>query len=243
MMNRSDSERKTAIVTGASSGIGRAVSLRLLQIGYQVYGFGRDFEKHADEDDLMDQAYFHPVRIDLLQTEKVAASVTRIRKESPVSLLVNGAGTAYYGLHETLNAGKISEMVRVNLELPMILSQLLLRDLKQNQGCIINIASVTAASVNPHGCAYGATKAGLASFGRSLFEESRKYGLKVVTISPDMTATDLYRNADFETSDLPEARLLPEDVADALAFVLERPKALTVTELTIRPQLHRISRK
>lgn len=242
-MNRIDSDRKTAIVTGASSGIGRAVCLRLLQLGYQVYGFGRDFEKHAGEDDLMDRSCFHPVRMDLLETDMVAETVTGIRKKCRVSLLVNGAGAAYYGLHETLNARKISEMVRVNLELPMILSQILLRDLKKNQGCIINIASVTAASVNPHGCAYGATKAGLASFGRSLFEEARKYGLKVVTISPDMTATDLYRNADFEASDLAQARLLPEDVADALAFVLERPETLTVTELTIRPQLHRISRK
>ena len=238
-----NNEKKAAIVTGASSGIGRAICLRLLQLGYEVYGIGKDFDRHSSEDDLMSISGFHPVRMDLLNTSKLEQEIGDIRRICPVSLLVNSAGAAYYGLHETLNPRKISEMVRVNLEVPMILSQLLLRDLKKNHGCIINISSVTASSANPHGCAYGATKAGLVSFGRSLFEEARKYGLKVVTISPDMTATDLYRHADFEASDTVEARLLPEDVADAVAYILERPEHLTVTELTIRPQLHRIQRK
>lgn len=238
-----DTEKKTAIVTGASSGIGRAISLRLLQLGWEVYGIGRDFDRHSSDDDLLLKQDFHPICLNLLDTDKLEREISSIRRSCQVSLLVNGAGTAYYGLHDTLNARKISEMIRVNLEVPMILSQLLLRDLKKNHGYIINISSVTASSVNTHGCAYGATKAGLASFGRSLFEEARKYGLKVVTISPDMTATDLYRNADFEASDIVEARLMPENVADAVAFVLERPENLTVTELTIRPQLHRIQKK
>ena len=242
-MDNVSNEKKAAIVTGASSGIGRAICLRILQLGYEVYGIGKDFDRHKSDDDLMHHPAFHPFCLDLLNTGKLEQEIGEIRRRCPVSLLVNSAGAAYYGLHETLNPRKISEMVRVNLEVPMILSQLLLRDLKKNQGSIINISSVTAASVNPHGCAYGATKAGLESFGRSLFEEARKYGLKVVTISPDMTATDLYRHADFEASDIAEARLVPEDVADAVAFVLERPDHLTVTELTIRPQLHRIKKK
>ena len=77
----------------------------------------------------------------------------------------------------------------------MIITNLLLRDLKKNKGTIINISSITAGKANPHGCAYGATKAGLTSFSHSLFEEARKYGVRVVNLEPDMTDTKLYRNA------------------------------------------------
>lgn len=100
--------------------------------------------------------------------------VRGIAAEATVTLLVNNAGSAYYGLHEELSPKKIQEMVRTDLEVPMILSQQLLRGFKKNKGCIVNIASVTAQQSNPHGCAYGAVKAGLASFSRSLFDEARK---------------------------------------------------------------------
>ena len=134
-------------------------------------------------------------------------------------------------------------MVRVNLEVPMILTQLLLRSFKQKKGCIVNISSVTASSSNPHGCAYGATKAGLSSFSGSLFEEARKYGVRVITISPDMTATDLYRNADFKTDEDRDAYLDPQDVAGAVLYAVKQPDHVNVSELTLRPQKHRIARK
>ena len=134
-------------------------------------------------------------------------------------------------------------MVRTNLEVPMILTQQLLRKLKKNQGYIINIASVTAQSSNPHGCAYGATKAGLAGFSRSLFDEARKYGVKVTAIYPDMTKTNLYRNADFTVGEEEESYLLSGEVADAVEYILEQREGVVVSELTVKPQFHRIQRK
>lgn len=107
---------------------------------------------------------------------------------------------------------------------------------------MINISSVTASETNPHGCAYGATKAGISSFSRSLFDETRKYGVKVVTISPDMTKTNLYRNADFTVGDEPESYLLPEEVAKAVEYVLSQRDGLIVSDITLKPQLHRIKR-
>mgnify|MGYP002626811941 CR=1 FL=1 len=102
-----------------------------------------------------------------------------IKKKEDISVLINCAGVAYYGLFEEIKIENIQEMVRTNLEVPMILTRLLLRDLKKNKGFLINISSVTALSSNPHGIAYGATKAGLSSFSKSLFDEARKYGIKV----------------------------------------------------------------
>lgn len=226
-----------AIVTGASSGIGFEISKTLCRLGYEVFGIGRKFDiEFADNK-------FHKVICDILDTEKLCDTVKKIASRSHVTVLVNNAGTAYYGLHEELNAKKIQEMVRTNLEAPMILTSLLLRELKKNKGYVVNISSVTANGTNPHGCAYGATKAGLSSFSHSLFDEARKYGIKVVTISPDMTKTNLYRNADFKEGDESESYLLPEEAASAVEYVLSQREGLVISDITLKPQVHRIKRK
>lgn len=266
--------KKYAIVTGASSGIGRAVSLELLTMGYDVFGFGRDFAAwkqetgsceygtsyEAPDEKSRDQKYlhkmeeigdipelpgFHPVVCDLLDMKQLMRCLDQILKtpDAELKVLVNNAGAAYYGLHEEMNPEKITEMVRVNLEVPMILTQKFLRILKKNRGAVINISSVTAVSSSPHGACYGATKAGLLSFSRSLFDEARKYGVRVTAVLPDMTDTALYRNADFEVDPAWDAHLSPEDVADAVRYALSVREGSCVPEIMIRPQLHRIKRK
>lgn len=238
-------ENEAAIVTGASSGIGAAISARLCKMGYEVFGIGRSFGSSFAEQfpDAADNPLFHAVVCDLLDTEKILKLVRGIAEEAGVTLLVNNAGSAYYGLHEELSPKKIQEMVRTDLEVPMILSQQLLRGFKKNKGCIVNIASVTAQQSNPHGCAYGAVKAGLVSFSRSLFDEARKYGVRVATVSPDMTKTELYRNADFTVGEETESYLLPQDVAEAVAYIVGQREGVAVSEVTLRPQYHRIRRK
>ena len=256
-----ETKKKVALVTGASSGIGRAISARLLALGYEVYGIGRQFpaelpKASVNAADLSagiaavagSPAAFHPIVCDLLDTKKLQSVVVSLQKEwkqekRTFALLVNNDGTAYYGLHEELRPEGISEMVRVNLEVPMLLTQQLLRTLKQNHGTIINISSVTAIGSNPHGVAYGATKAGLLSFSRSLFDEARKYGVRVTAILPDMTDTQLYRHADFEADPAMDAHLEPADVADAVEYALSTRAGTCVPEIILRPQLHRIKKK
>lgn len=231
---------KSAIVTGASSGIGLAICETLLQMDYEVYGIGRDF-KAADR--VTASSDFHVVELDLLDTAKLETEIRAIAKGKDIHLLINCAGVGFYGLHEEIASSDLSAMVRTNLEVPIVLTNLLLRKLKETQGTIINIASITAIESNPHGAAYGATKAGLLSFSRSLFDEARKYGVKVTTILPDMTDTNLYRNADFEASKEVSARLLPQDVSDAVKYILTADPHMVITEFTLRPQLHRIEKK
>lgn len=230
--------RQAAIITGASSGIGLAISKQLAFTGYEVFGIGRNFAEHP----LWKEDMLHPVVCDLLDTELLCKQIRQIKKENQVHVLINNAGVGYYGLHEELSPKKIQELVRTNLEAPMILTQQLLRELKKNAGFIINIASVTAYKTNPHGCAYGATKAGLASFSASLFDEARKYGVKVATVSPDMTQTNLYRNADFREGDNTDTYLLPEEVANTVAFILSQREGMAVTEVTLKPQRHQIQK-
>lgn len=261
--------QKKALVTGASSGIGLAIAEKLVMEGCEVYGLGRDFSKpdrklqvdvdiptdtnlQADINCKVDRLNvdeqhmnirFHKITCDLCNTQKLIETIQSINKDHDISLLINNAGVGYYGLHEELNPQKISQMVRTNLEAPMIITNLLLRDLKKNAGIIVNTSSVTAGKSNPHGCVYGATKAGLTSFSHSLFDEARKYGVKVINIEPDMTATNLYRNADFTADEEVEARLLPEEIADAVWYAVSRREGLVVTDIVVKPQLHRIKRK
>ena len=118
----------------------------------------------------------------------------------------------------------IHEMVTVNLEVPMLLTSIFLRDFKKNKGQIINISSVTAKEINPHGAAYGATKAGLTSFGSSIFAEARKYGVRVT-------------DTEFGCS------LTSSLIAETILNVLKSPEGFSVNDITINPQYHRLKRK
>lgn len=239
-MRKGKTERGIVIVTGASSGIGKAVAKELSAEGYQVYGIGRNF---SEEEDICHSENFHSIILDMMQTQKLYDCVRELAAQHPVYALIQNAGVAYYGLHETLSPAKIHEMVTVNLEIPMTMTQLLLRDLKKTKGYVIQISSVTAKQASPHGCAYAATKAGLTSFGESLFTESRKYGVHVCTIHPDMVKTNLYRHADFQEGEEPDTYLIPEEVAEAVRAVLAAPDTMSVTDITVRPQKHQIRRK
>lgn len=254
-------DKGKVIITGASSGIGAAIANRMAEAGYEVYGIGRDFEK-ADNYEKSPEwkqscdeglaegkpeaeaaENFHKIRLNLLDTEALKRTISGINRDEDVFILVNNAGIGCYGLHEQLTTEDIQDMVRTNLEVPMVLSNLLVKTLKKNRGFIINISSHTATQANPHGCAYGATKAALSSFSRSLFEEERKYGLKVVTIEPDMTDTNLYRNSNFGVDEDAMAYLKPEEVAEEVMHVISMRDGCVVTNIAMRPQINRIGRK
>ena len=226
---------KQALVTGASHGIGKAITERLLSMDYEVYGIGRSFE-----DDLLHADHFHAIVCDLLDTECIPALVKSL---PDMDVLVNNAGCAYYGLHETMNEKKILEMTTLDLAVPMILAREMLSSLKKNKGTIINIASVTAEGPAPHAAVYGACKAGLLSFTKSLAAEVRKYDVRVTAILPDLTASELYRNADFIPGTGEMEHLDPKDTADAVEYILSRPEHVWIEQLTVRPMHNRIGKK
>ncbi len=227
-------ELKTAIVTGASSGIGLATSKMLSEEGYKVYGIGRVFPEGCD--------FFEKrISLDIRDTDILLEKISDIKR---VDLLVNGAGSAYYGLAEFNTPEQIKEMCRTDLEAPMILTSALLPKLKDTKGMVINIASVTSTRINTHGAVYGALKAGLRSYSRSLYEEVRKTGVRVVTVCPDLTlGTKLYRNADFTPSEEEGCYLVPEDVALCIKNIINMREGCAVTEVEVRPQFNRIAKK
>jgi short-subunit dehydrogenase len=228
-----------AIVTGASSGIGRAIAKRLLERGLTVYGMARRFD-----DDAPLHRRFTPILCDLRDTD---ALVDRTREaletEGRLSLLVNNAGVGYFGPHETLPTAHLKEMVQTNLLAPLVLTRETLRYLRADKGTIINIASTAAVTPHRLGGAYAATKAGLLQFARCLFEEVRKSGVKVVSLVPDMTKTAFHERAKFEPSRDAACHLTPECVAAAVGFVLDQRPGTVITEVVLKPERLKVSPK
>ncbi len=231
---------KNCIVTGASSGIGRACTLILIKSGFRVFGIARDFSKSNIEHEA-----FIPCACDLTDRKALAATAADIRKQADKSLdlLLNCAGVGYFAPHEEIASEAIHNMMALNLEAPIMLSSLLLRDIKKARGFIINIASITAQYPAPRGCAYGAAKAGLLHFSRSLFHETRRSGVKVVCIMPDLTLTPFFEHLDFAPADNPEAFIEPECVARAVKEVITQREGTIITEMVIRPQRLEIKKK
>ena len=231
---------KTVLLTGASSGIGLATAQALAKEGYQVFGLGRHFDETLSYPE-----NFHRFSCDITDAQamqRVWKELKEVHHCNAPDIVIHNAGVGYYGLHETLDDASIRELVRTNIEAPMLLTAHVLPYMKQRgSGQFIFISSVTSRKTNTYGCAYGATKAALLSFANSLFEEVRKHGIKVTTLLPDMTKTELYRNADFTADD--EACLFAEDIADLILTLVSAKEHLNVTELTVQPQKHRIRKK
>ncbi len=250
-MNNTD-KFNVAVVSGASSGIGRAVSGLLLENGFVVFGGGRCFKT----EDMGDKGFFGkyggafiPVISDFTKQGAVEDFVKTVKNKCremscKVNVLINCAGAAFYGLHENLDASKIHTMAAVNIEAPMLLTALFLKDIRENKGSIVNVSSVTAKSTaNTYGCAYGATKAALTSFGTSLFEEVRKHGVKVCNIHPDLTDTELYRNADFTASGEAMSSLAADEVANVVLECIASREGMVFTDITVRPNINKIVKK
>lgn len=226
----------TYIVTGASSGIGRAITKALLEKNNRVYGLGRNFSDEYKTES------FVKIALDLRQ-ESAVKEICEIVKDD-IDGLINAAGVAYYGTHESLTQSEISEMVDVNIKVPLLLTNAFLPKIRKTSGHIINISSVTAKHTNnTHGVAYGVTKAALTSFGMSLFEEIRKQNVRVTTIHPDITDTNLYRNADFRPGDGTDEALFADDIAACVIRILEARWGLNIEDITIRPQKFKIEKK
>ncbi len=208
-----------AIVTGYSSGIGKAIYEVLKESGYEVI----------------------KLRSRLEDTKALENEVKEVLKKHEINLLVNCAGVGIFKPHEEISIAKIQELINVNLTAPIILSNLCLRSLKKTKGHIINIASVEATRHSKFSALYTATKSGLRDFGLALFEELRRSDVKVTTINPDLTKTNFFDEFNFEPSESENAHLLAEDIAKAVVKIVEFDGV--VTDITVRPQRLEIKKK
>ncbi|WP_457745039.1 SDR family NAD(P)-dependent oxidoreductase [Sulfurimonas sp.] len=228
---------KKVVVTGASSGIGKAITQRLLFLGYAVIGVSRTISYDA-----FTHTHFQALQTDLSQAQPTQ-ELCEILKKEDIYMLVNAAGFGKFEPHEELNAATITSMTFLNLTAPMLLTNALLRSLKQNSGYLININSIEAIRASKFAGVYSATKAGLKAFSDALFEETRKSALSITNINPDMTESGFYDDLRFDVSKKEDEKLLASDIADAVEHILKMRKGAVVSDYTIRSLKFGISKK
>ena len=219
---------KKAVVTGASSGIGRAITQRLLKLGYNVIGVSRSIDTTS-----IKAENFTALQCDLSLPQATQKLCKQLQKED-IFILINSAGFGRFAPHEELSFETIESMTHLNLTAPMLLTNATLRSLKTNGGYLININSIEALRASKFAALYSATKAGLKAFGDALFEETRKSELSITNINPDMTESAFYDELRFDVGKKENEKLLASDIADAVEHILTMRKGAVVSEYTIR---------
>ena len=230
-------ENKVALVTGAGRGIGRAIALALAQAGCRVILSARTEQQLADVANAIRASGGHAlvVQADLTRDEDIQRLTDSVLKAwGEVDILVNNAG---WGKRAPIIRGKIEDWdqtFRLNLRAPMILAKSFLPGMiEKGKGSVINIGSVSGKTGEADGAAYAASKFGLIGFTQSLYEEVREHGIKVSVILPGFVDTPMIP----PVKHLDRSKMIrPEDVAEAVLFVVNSPPTCCPVEMTVRPQ-------
>ena len=180
-------QKQTALVTGASSGMGKQIAKRLIEDGFQVYVAARHIEKMDD----LAQLGAKPLRMDISKEEQIKAAVDTILAESGgVDVLVNNAGFGLYGPIEEVGINEARYQFEVNVFGPARLTQLLLPAMrKKGAGTIVNITSMGGKIYTLLGGWYHATKHALEGWSDCLRLELAPFGIRVVVIEPGLIET------------------------------------------------------
>ncbi len=233
---------KCVVVTGGTKGLGLAVSRQLLEEGYSVIAIGRTESaelaalRQRFDAQLVFQAYDFN---DIAGIHRFATELSRAHGR--IWGLVNNAALGTDGVLATLHERDIAQLLRVNVEAPIVLTKYLLRPMLMNRaGRIVNISSIIATTGFNGLSVYAATKAALAGFTRSLAREVGKAGITVNTVAPGYMETEMTKSLQGEKLESvrrrsPLGRLAaPADVAHAVSYLLsEQAASVTGTTITV----------
>jgi 3-oxoacyl-[acyl-carrier protein] reductase len=237
---------RNVIVTGGSRGLGLGIARKLREAGYRVIVIARTPNKlltaAMEEAEAAAPGSFHFVPFDLAEIEKIRDLVKALREKfGNIYGLVNNAGISFEGALALMPTAQIEQLVRVNTTAPIVLTKYVVRMMLANGGGrIVNIASITAFTGFSGLSVYGATKASMVGFSRSLAREIGRAGVNVNSVAPGFVDTDMTRGLSAENRDRIERRsalrrlIKVDDVANAVEFLLsDSAKNITGTVLTV----------
>ncbi|HEX2231821.1 MAG TPA: SDR family oxidoreductase [Thermoleophilaceae bacterium] len=222
---------RTAFITGASRGIGAAVARKLSEQGVRLGLASRSGDDLGLPDAL-------GIECDVTSPDEVEAAVgATAERFGGLDVLVNNAGVGAYGPYLELDPAHLEEMVDVNLKGTLYaVRSALPHMLRSDAADIVTIASVAGLRGLPYEAVYCASKFGQVGFMRALDHELREYGVRCTNVCPGGVATDFAMGRG-RTPDMPELQgmMSGDDVADAVLFVLTRPRDVRMLTVSFRP--------
>ncbi len=237
---------KIAVITGATKGIGRAISEQLWSLGYSLAICARSADDLKEMKQVLAKAL--PTSIEGNDQPKILTQVCDVSQEAQVrafaktihdnwgrvDLLVNNAGAFTPGKLIEEEDGTLEKLLNTNVMSAYWLTRSLLSDLRaSNHALIVNISSIAGLMAYPPGGSYAVSKFALRGLSATLRDELKEEGIKVTTVFPGATWS-----ASWEGVDLPKHRLmLASDVAQSVVGLLALSSQAVVEELLIRPQL------
>lgn len=228
---------KTALVTGASKGIGKSISQALVNDGYQVIGTCRSPEDLHENDKIQGVIY---KRMDLSDEDSIRALI----KELPdVNLLINNAGSSLMAPLEEISRDVIQEMFQINLFGHISVIQGVLPGMRRKgKGLILNITSFASHTPVPFSAVYASAKSAMETLSVAMNNETRQFGVRVVAVAPIFVSTKIYqqkscdKESDYypffkKVSDLRDASIddgvSPDSIAEQVMRIVKskKPKA------------------
>ncbi|NVC25516.1 SDR family oxidoreductase [Kocuria salina] len=230
----------TAVITGASSGIGAATARTLHAAGYQVALLARRTDRiDALAAELGDRAV--AIAADVTDRPSLLAAASRVQDElGGADVLINNAGVMLLGPFSADQHEDYRAMIEVNLLGAITTTEVFLDQLKDGGGDIVNISSVAGRTARPGNGVYAATKWGLNGWSESLRQELLPE-VRVTLIEPGVVATELPTHITHESTRqgveqlYSVATVTAEDIAEVIAFTLTRPRHLAIHEILLRP--------
>ncbi|WP_436375171.1 SDR family oxidoreductase [Cytobacillus sp. BC1816] len=228
---------QTAIVTGASRGIGKEIAVKLAQQGMKLTLIGSSEEIYQSAEDLKKLGYADvlPIQADISDEAEIKDAVEKtLQKYKQLDLLVNNAGVGFFKRVDETTLDEWKKVFEVNVQGVFLGSRAVLPHMKERKsGTIITISSDVARYTIPNGSAYTATKYAVQGFSGSLAQEVREYGIRVGTINPGMVDTFFAESK----QGLEEKRdwLKVEDIANAVVYMASAPKHMMIDEIVLHP--------
>lgn len=236
---------RTAFITGATSGIGRATALAFAELGYRLLLHGRRQERLDElKEKLQDKVEVYTLNFDVRYREDVEEAFFRVPESwQGIDILVNNAGNAHgLGPVQENDPDDWDAMIDGNVKGILYVSKLVMPGMiARRSGHIINISSVAGKQTYPNGTVYCASKSAVESISQGMRMDLNPFGVKVTNIAPGAVETEfsLVRfKGDDKRADLVYQGFTPlsaEDIAETITFVVTRPPHVVLADILIFP--------